>query len=66
MNNMMVGPGVVGGMSRQGKASGVGNAAREGGRAPTQKGRLEGHYWVSSTLANGSFHVHWLDNLPVS
>lgn len=35
MNNMMVGPGVVGGMSRQGEASGVGNAAREGGRAPS-------------------------------
>lgn len=40
MNNVMVGPRMVGGMSRQGEASGAGNEAREGGRAPTQKGRL--------------------------
>lgn len=39
MNNVMVGPGMVGKMSRQGEASGVGNEVRERGRAPIQKGR---------------------------
>lgn len=66
MNNVMVGPGMVGGMSKQGEASSAINEAREGDRAPTRRRSLEGNCWVSSTLANGSFHVHWLDNFSVS
>lgn len=31
-----------------------------------RRGGLEIHCWVSSILANGSSHVHWLDNFYVS